>query len=82
MRFGRLDQILQPSIRCNRKNPEFAGPHRYTKFRCLAGHLRHFGDALVANVTVNHLLITMQQLSCRGEVMHVGSGDHDRVDQT
>ena len=38
----------------------------------MARHLRSFSDALVAGISINHLLIAMQQLSSRGD---------ERVDQ-
>ena len=48
---------------------------------CSAGHLRSFGDALVASVAVNHDLISMKQLRSRREVVHIGSRVHHRMDQ-
>ena len=47
----------------------------------MARHLRSFRDALVAGISINHLLIAMQQLSCGDEVVHVGSLGYDRMDQ-
>ena len=47
----------------------------------MARHLRSFSDALVAGIAINHLLIAMQQLRSRGEVVHIGSRGDDRMDQ-
>ena len=47
----------------------------------MARHLRSFSDPLVVGVVINHLLIAMQQLSNRGEVVHIGGSGDDRVDQ-
>ncbi len=79
--LGRLDQILHPSIRCVWHGPAFAGPYRHSEFLCLAGHLSSFGDALVASIAVDNLLITMQHVCSWGEVEHVGGRNHHRMDQ-
>lgn len=55
----------------------------------LDGCLWAFRDALITSNcfaeacgnAVDHLLITMQQISCRGECMHVGGSGDDGVDQ-
>ena len=47
----------------------------------MARHLRSVGDALAPRIAVDDILVTMQQLSSRGEVMHVGGCAHYRVDQ-
>ena len=43
----------------------------------MARQLMSFGDALVAGVAVDDLLIAMQQLSRWGEVVHVGGCGDD-----
>ncbi len=80
--LGRFDQILQPSLRRRRQTPEFAGSHRNSEFCGPACHLKPFGDALIASIGAANLLIATQEIGCRCQIMHVGSGDHDRVDQT
>ncbi len=45
----------------------------------MARHLRSLSDALVAGIAVDGLLIAMQQLGGRGEVMRVGGRDDDGV---
>jgi hypothetical protein len=37
------------------------------------------GSAIVTVIRVSSLLFLMQQLDCRGEVVHIGSGIDDRV---
>lgn len=59
---GSLDQILKPPIGGLREGSASARSHRNPEFRCIAHHLRSYGNALVTRVTVNHRLITMQQL--------------------
>ena len=81
MSFGGLDQILEPSIWRIRQAAAFARPHRHSEFSFRAVHRGPFGDALVASVAVDDLLITMQQIGSWREVVHVGSRDGDRVDQ-
>ena len=77
VRLGRLDQIVQSSLRCVRSSPALAVSHRNPEPRCLASHLWSLGDALVASIAVHHLIIPMQQLSCWGQVVDIGWRDHD-----
>jgi hypothetical protein len=58
-----------------------ARPHRHSELRCLARHFGPLGDSLVAGIGVDHLLTAMQQLSSWDEVVHVGGGGDDGVDQ-
>jgi len=81
MSFGGLDQILEPSIWRIKQAAAFAEPHRHSEFCCSTCHLGPFGDALVASIAVDDMLITMQQIGSWREVVHVGSRDGDRVDQ-
>ena len=82
MCLGRFDQILQPAIGGIREGSAFARSHCHPKLRCHPFHLGSLGNALVAGIAVHHLFIAMQQLSRRGEVMHVGGRGDNRVDQT
>jgi hypothetical protein len=63
--LGRFDQILQLSIWCIWYGSAFAGSHRHPEFRCLASHLRLFGDALVAAIGVDRMLIAVQEIGSR-----------------
>jgi hypothetical protein len=51
------------------------------ELRCLACHLRPVGDALVAGIGVDDLLIAVQEISSLGEVVNIGSRDYDRMNQ-
>jgi hypothetical protein len=72
-----LDQILQPSFWCIRQNSAFVWSHHHTEFRCLFCYLRFLGNALLAGVAEDDLLISMQELSRWSKVVHVGGcGDY------
>ena len=47
----------------------------------LGFHLFSLLNPLVAGIGVDHRFLAMQQLCGRGQVMHVGRGRFDRVDQ-
>jgi len=81
MSLGCLDQIIQSALGCIGQGAPFPGSHGNPEGGGLAFHFRAFLDALVASVGLNHLLITMEQLSCWGEVMHVCGGGLDRMDR-
>ncbi len=81
MGLGRFDPIRQPALRRIRQNPAFAGSQRHPEVRCPVYYLSSFGDSLVSSIRENNLLLAMQQLGSRGEVMHVGGGDDHRMDQ-
>lgn len=67
---------------CSFPSGVLGGTHGYPELRCFTIHRRAFHDALATNIGVDHRLIIMQQLSCRGEVMDSGSIGDDGVNQT
>ena len=75
--LGGLDQIDQTAIRGIWECTALAGPHRHPKLHSGASHFRSITDALVAGIALNHLLIAMQQLASRGDVVHVGGRGHN-----
>ena len=77
-----LDQIDQSSFRCVGQDATLAWPHGHTKLDLLPFHLGTLVDALIAGIRIDHGLLSMEQLCCRREVMHVrGCGLH-RMDQS
>ena len=81
MGLGCLDQIIQSPLGCIGQSPSFSWAHSNPEADGFAFHFRSFLDALVAGIGVDHLLITMQQLGCWREVMHVGGGGLHGVDE-
>ena len=74
--FGNFDQILQLFISSVWQGPAFPWLHRYLEFLRITRRHRPLGDALVAGVSVNHLIIAIQQLFSLCEDVHVGGGDY------
>lgn len=75
-----FDQIRQPALRRIRQNPELTRPHCHPKLHCFVVCCCPLGNALVAGIAVDELLIAMQQggrLSCSVW----GSGARDQDDQ-
>lgn len=79
--FGCFDQIIQSPIRWLGQDAPFAWSHGNAEGGGLGLHFRPLLDALMAGVGVNHLFLTLEQLSGWGEVMHVGGRGLHGVDQ-
>jgi len=47
----------------------FAGSHSHPEFCCLVCHFRSFGDDLLDGIRVDDLLIVVQEIGSRGEVV-------------
>jgi len=81
MSLGCLDQIIQTPLRCVGQSPSFSWAHSNPEADGFAFHFRAFLDALVAGVGVDHGLLTVQEIGCWGEVMHISGRGFHRVDQ-
>jgi hypothetical protein len=81
MSHGRLDQISQSPLSCIGQGAPFPWSYGNAKGGGLALHFMAFPDALLAGIGVDHLLITMQQLGCWREVVHIGGGGFHRMDE-
>jgi hypothetical protein len=49
------------------------GANRNPEFSCIASHFMPFCVALVTRIGIDNLLITMQKISSRGEIVHIGA---------